>query len=198
MSYKYTYIVWITSSKWIHSPRKGTSDWRDNNSQKGIYTKEIWDCNEISIENLFSFTIAIDITNDFEPQNIGESKQRHDWSQGTEAIQVELTSLAKQEIFRLVVQTPKDVKPVGYKWIFVRKYNEYNEITRYKAWLVAQGFSQRPNIDYKKMYYPVMDTITCQFLISLAISERLNMRPMVVMTAYLYGSLDTNIYIKIL
>lgn len=109
-----------------------------------------------------------------------------------------MTSLAKQEIFRLIVQTPKDVKPVGYKWIFVRKHNECNEITRYKAWLVAQGFSQRPNIDYKKMYYPVMDTIMCRFLISLAISERLNMRPMDVMTAYLYGSLDTNIYIKIL
>lgn len=60
-------------------PEKGTSYWRDSNSQKGIYTKEIWDCNEINIENLFSFTIAIDITNDFEPQNIGESIQRHDW-----------------------------------------------------------------------------------------------------------------------
>ena len=41
---------------------------------------------------------------------------------------------------------------VGYKWVFVRKCNEKNEIMRYKARLVAQGFSQRLGIDYKETY----------------------------------------------
>ena len=36
---------------------------------------------------------------------------------------------------------PNNVKPMGYKWVFVRKQNEKNEIVRYKARLVAQGFS---------------------------------------------------------
>ena len=48
----------------------------------------------------------------------------------------------KRDVFGPVVQTPKGVKPVGYKWVFVRKLNENNEIIRYKARLVAQGFSQ--------------------------------------------------------
>ncbi|KAL6319511.1 hypothetical protein AAG906_014187 [Vitis piasezkii] len=60
---------------------------------------------------------------------------------------------------------------VGYKWVFVRKRNENNEIIRYKARLVAQGFSQRPGIDYEETYSPVMDAITFRFLISLAVSE---------------------------
>ena len=42
-----------------------------------------------------------------------------------------------------------------------------------------------------------MDTITFRFLISLAVSEGLEMRLMDVVTAYLYGSLDTDIYMKI-
>ena len=46
--------------------------------------------------------------------------------------------------------------PVGYKWVFVCKQNEKNEIIRYKARLVAQGFSQRPGIDYEETYAPVM------------------------------------------
>jgi hypothetical protein len=41
-----------------------------------------------------------------------------------EAIQTELNSLRKREVFRPVVQTPESVSPVGYKWIFVRKCNE--------------------------------------------------------------------------
>ena len=68
---------------------------------------------------------------------------------------------------------------------------------RYKARLVAQVFSQRPGIDFDETYSPMMDTITFLFLISLAVSERLEMRLMDVVTAYLYGSLDSDIYMKI-
>jgi hypothetical protein len=57
-----------------------------------------------------------------------------------EAIQAELNSLAKREVFEPIVQTPEGVSPVGYKWVFVQKRNEKNEIVRYKARLIAQGF----------------------------------------------------------
>ena len=108
-----------------------------------------------------------------------------------------MTSLAKREVFGPVVQTPKDVKPVGYKWVFVRKHNENDEVVKYKAQLVAQGFSHRPDIDYNETYSPAMCAITFRFLIGLAISENLDMRLMDVVTAYLYGSPDTDIYMKI-
>ena len=86
---------------------------------------------------------------------------------------------------------------VGYKWVFVRKRNEKNEIIRYKAQLVTKGFSQRPGIDYKETYALVMDAITFRFLISLVAKENLDMRLMDVVIAYLYGSLDNDIYLKI-
>ena len=86
---------------------------------------------------------------------------------------------------------------MGYKWVFVKKRNEKNEIVRYKARLIAQGFSQRPGIDYDETYSPVMETITFRFLISMIVSENLDMRLMDAVTAYLYGSLDFDIYMKI-
>ena len=42
-----------------------------------------------------------------------------------------------------------------------------------------------------------MDAITFRFLISLAVSEELDMRLMDVITAYLYGSIDSDIHMKI-
>ena len=42
-----------------------------------------------------------------------------------------------------------------------------------------------------------MDVITFRYLISLAVSEKLKMRVMDVVTAYLYGLLDNDIYMKI-
>ena len=112
-------------------------------------------------------------------------------------MQAELNSLMKREVFVPVVQTPKGIKLVGYKWVFVRKRNENNEIMRYKARLVAQGFLQRLGIDYEETYLPMMDAITFCFLISLTVSKELDMRLMDVITAYLYGSIDNDIYIKI-
>ena len=52
-----------------------------------------------------------------------------------------INSLMKRDFFGPIVQTPKGVKPAGYKWVFLRKCNENNEIIRYKTRLVAQGFS---------------------------------------------------------
>jgi hypothetical protein len=83
--------------------------------------------------------------------------------------------------------------------VFIRKRNENNEVVRYKARLVAQGFTQRPDIDFSETYSPVMSGITFRYLISLAIQNHLSTQLMDVMTTYLYGSLDshTHTYIYI-
>ena len=62
---------------------------------------------------------------------------------------------------------------------------------------MAQGFSQRPGVDYEETYSPVMDAITLRYLISFTVHEQLEMHLMDVVTAYLYGSLDNEIYMKI-
>jgi Reverse transcriptase (RNA-dependent DNA polymerase) len=80
---------------------------------------------------------------------------------------------------------------------FCNKKNEKNEIVRYKARLVAQGFTQILGVDYEETYSPVVDAITLRFLISLTITENLQMLLMDVVTAYLYGSLDNDIYMKV-
>ena len=89
------------------------------------------------------------------------------------------------------------MKPVGYKWVFVRKRHESGEIARYKARLVAQGFSQRPEIDFNETYSHVVNATTFRYLISLIAHEGLNFHMMDVVTAYLYGSFDSDIYMKI-
>nr|GEU90436.1 retrovirus-related Pol polyprotein from transposon TNT 1-94 [Tanacetum cinerariifolium] len=152
------------------------------------------------IDEKFCYNVACDIINgndDPEPTSLIECQSKHDWNKWNEAMQAELNSLNKQMVFGRNVLTPRVVKPVGYRWVFIRKRNENDEVIRYKARLVAQGFSQRPWINYEETYSPVMDAITFCYLISLTVSENLDMRLMDVVTAYLYGSLDSDIYMKI-
>ena len=54
-----------------------------------------------------------------------------------------------------------------------------------------------PGIDYEETYSPVMDPITFRFLITLTVSKGLDMRLLDVIIAYLYGSIDNDIHIKI-
>jgi hypothetical protein len=58
-----------------------------------------------------------------------------------------------------VIHTPPRIFPVGFKWVFIQKRNENNEVIRYKARWVAQGFTQRPYIDFNEIYSPVMNRI---------------------------------------
>ena len=100
-------------------------------------------------------------------------------------------------MFGPVGLTPEGVYLVGHKGVFVQKRDKNNMVVRYKARLVAQGFTQRPSIDFDETYSPVMNGITFQYLISLAVNMNLQMKLMDVVTAYLYGSLDTEIYMKV-
>ena len=79
----------------------------------------------------------------------------------------------------------------------MRKRNENGKVVIYKAQLVAQGFSQRPDIDYEYTYSPVVDAITFRYLINMTVHEKLEMSLMDVVTTYLYSSLDHNIFMKI-
>ena len=132
--------------------------------------------------------------NDEDPKvkTMDECQHRKKWPKWKEYISTKLNSLEKW------VFEPEVIKLVGYKWVFIRKCNEKNEIIRYKAWLIAQGFSQRPSIDYEEIYSLIMDAILFRYLICYAISKGLDLHLMDVVIAYLYGSLDDDIYMKIL
>ena len=53
----------------------------------------------------------------------------------------EMTMLKNMGTWEMVEQ-PKEKHLVGYKWVFVVKYNYDRSIERYKARLVAKRFTQ--------------------------------------------------------
>ena len=82
------------------------------------------------IDNYFSATIAENFLNDPEPKTMAECQRRSDWNQWKEAIEAELASLRKREVFTSAIPTPPRIFPVGFKWVFIRKQNEKNEVVR--------------------------------------------------------------------
>ena len=117
---------------------------------------ESFDHKTTIIDIYFAEKIADILLTDHDPKTIVECQKRPDWPKWKDAIQAEIASLNKRKVFNEVIPTPPNVFPVGYKWVFLQKQNENNEVVRYKARLVAQGFTQRPDIDFNETYSPVM------------------------------------------
>jgi hypothetical protein len=86
-----------------------------------------------------------DAIEDPEPKSMAECRKHSDRVKWKEAIETELCSLSKRQVFGPVARTPPNIFPVGCKWVFVRKRDENNVMVRYKARLVAQGFTQSPS-----------------------------------------------------
>ena len=86
---------------------------------------------------------------------------------------------------------------IGCKWVFVIKQNEFNEITKYKARLVAQGFSQRPGIDFDKIYAPVVRYDSLRLLLALAVQKGWTPLQLDIKAAFLYGELKEEIFMEL-
>ena len=80
--------------------------------------------------------------------------------------------------------------------MFKTKLKEDGTLDRYKACLVAQGFTQVHGIDYKETFSPVIKVITIRLILSIVVSSNWSLRQLDVKNAFLHGDLKEAIYMK--
>jgi len=68
----------------------------------------------------------------------------------------EMNSLYKNDTWELT-ELPKGKKAIGCKWVYAKKQGYLKEnMVRYKARLVAKDYAQREEIDYNKVFSPIV------------------------------------------
>ena len=81
----------------------------------------------------------------------------------------EMTTLEKNGTWE-IMDLPEEKKAVGSKWVFTLKYKSNGSLERYKARLVAQGFTQNQGLDYEETFAPVAKLNSIRILLSLAVN----------------------------
>ena len=66
---------------------------------------------------------------------------------------------------------PKGVKTIGCRWVYKFKYNTDGSVTRYKAQLVAKGYTQQHDIDYDETFASVAKMTTFCVLLAVALTS---------------------------
>ena len=89
-----------------------------------------------------------------------------------------------------LVQFPKGKTTVGCKWVFTIKRKSNGTVERYKAHLVAKGFTQTYGIDYLQTFAPVAKLNTIRVLLSLAANLDWSLQQLDVKNAFLNEELD--------
>ena len=89
-----------------------------------------------------------------------------------------------------IVDHPYGCKPIGCKWVFKKNLKPDGTIERYKARLVARGYTQKEDEDLFDTYSPVARLTTIRVLLSLTASYGLIVHQMDVKTAFLNGELE--------
>ena len=94
------------------------------------------------------------------------------------------------------VEMPSDRKAVGCRWVYKIKRDSTGNLLKHKARLVAQGYSQKYGQDYDEVFAPVMSYTTLRLLLALASRDNMKLKHFDVKTAYLFGELDQELFMK--
>jgi hypothetical protein len=129
-----------------------------------------------------------------DPQTVQEALEmnKEEWQK---AMDTEWDTLIKKNVFRLT-DLPPDKKAIKSRWIFKLKVNAEGKVERYRARLVAKGFSQMYGIDYTETFSPVVSYPALRMLIALAARLELKINHLDVIAAFLNGELSEEIYME--
>ena len=138
---------------------------------------------------------AADVGADQNPQSVQEALQGEHKEEWQQAMNSEMASLRENGVYELV-DRPKGKKVVKSKWVFRVKTNEKGEIEKYKARVVAKGYSQVEGVDYDQTFSPTVRFESIRQLVALGASKGFEMHQMDVTTAFLYAPLEEVVYME--
>jgi hypothetical protein len=129
-----------------------------------------------------------------DPKTFRQALQSGDSDHWREAMEREYESLTTNDTWD-VVPLPPDRKALTCKWHFKIKYGSSGEIVKYKARLVARGFQQEEGVDYQETFASVVRSNSYRVLFAIATAKDWKIHQMDVVTAFLNGTLDEEIYV---
>ena len=107
----------------------------------------------------------------------------------------ELEKFSRNEVWDLVPR-PEGTNLIGTKWMYKNKSDEKGVITRNKARLVTQGYTQIEGVDFDETFDPVARLESIRLLLGVTCILRFKLFQMDSKSAFLNGYLNEEVYVE--
>lgn len=139
--------------------------------------------------------VVNDILDFKEPLNYQDALRSSHRNQWMLAMEKEMCSLKENKTWTLE-PLPDNKKAIQCKWVYKIKGNPDGSIEKFKARLVIKGYSQKKGEDYDQTFSPVAKLTTIRVLLTIAATENMVLTQFDVCTAFLYGELEEEIFMR--
>jgi hypothetical protein len=131
-----------------------------------------------------------------EPQTAKQALQTTEADQWQKAMDEELQNHSMLKTFS-VVPRPHNRAVIGCRWVFKRKTDQFGYVARYKARLVAQGYTQVEGVDFDLTYAPVVKLVSTRILLHVAAALDWEIHQIDITGAFLNSTLDREIFMEL-
>jgi hypothetical protein len=121
-----------------------------------------------------------------DPTSFEEAMRSAYSSKWFEAMEDEMRSMSINKVWDLE-EILKGAKIVCCKWVYKTKCDSNGNIERFKAWLMAKGFTQKEGIDYTETFSPVSCKDSLRIIMALVAHYDLELHQMDIKTTFLNG-----------
>jgi histone deacetylase 1/2 len=95
-----------------------------------------------------------------------------------------------------LVPCPPGQNIIGSRWVFKVKHKADGSVDKFKARLVAQGFTQRYSVDDLDTFSPVVKPATIRLVLAIAMPRDWSVRQLDISNAFLHGVLEETAYMR--
>lgn len=131
-----------------------------------------------------------------EPDTYQQAIQCPQASKWEQAMEEELSALHENETWTLCPRPPNR-NIIGTRWIYKVKRNSDGSVDRFKARLVARGFTEVYGLDYDEVFSTVVRIGTVRTLFAIAVQDDLHLIQLDVKNAYLKAPVSEELYAEI-
>lgn len=132
-------------------------------------------------------TFLASLDNDIEPTSVCQAMRDVRWQR---AMAEEIQALEDNGKWT-IIELPPGKKPAGCKWAFKIKRHSNRSIERFKARLMAKGYTQVEGIDFHETSAPVAKLVTIG---RVAVTRGWELHQLDVQNAFLHGDLEGQVY----
>ena len=130
-----------------------------------------------------------------DPCNYKEAMKSADADKWSEAAKAKYFTLSGNHTWELV-DLPPGAKAIGCGWVFKVKCTTSGSVERYKARIVATGYSQRLGVNYTEVFAPTFCPATLRMILALSAVNDLELCSVDISAAFTNGDLDEDIYMQ--